>query len=293
MDDFENENNYLMHYGKKGMKWGQWNAETAARYNRVHEPRTIKEGIKTSVSEKIGNIRQSVLRRVSGATKKEATSRGYKKISEYKKARAAALYSNNPAVVSRYASTLTDKELQNKIKRIELEKKVSSMVPPKTKSAGRQAAEKFANDFATSTAKDLSPVVAKFVSKKLGLPTENEKSLNEKYQEAYQMAFAKAAGTKAGSEYYKNGGNTSPGTNSPDGKKKGQQQTVSTSSSNSSSASSKVRDTSPITINFSYNALDVPKSTKDKGSKAIQRVLDDDIIDVVPVSESSERKNKK
>ena len=37
------EEDHLAHYGVKGMHWGVWNAETAARYSRV-----AKRGIKAS-----------------------------------------------------------------------------------------------------------------------------------------------------------------------------------------------------------------------------------------------------
>ena len=204
------KNEYLEHHGVKGMHWGEWNAETAARYSGSNkEPKTfreaIKTGLKTRVVDTASSASSATLKRISGETRKEARSRGYDKVSEYKKARKKALYSHNPETVAKYASTLTDTELENKLKRLRLEKQVMELVPPKTKTTGQQALDNFSTNFASKAGNEMAPVVAKFISKKLGINTDD----SSKYADAYKMAYAKAKGTKEGSEATKSNSSSS------------------------------------------------------------------------------------
>ena len=322
------ENNFLAHHGDKGKKWGVQNAETAARYARDRSGKksssgsfkeAVKAGVRTRVTNTVENAKTAALKRISGEAKREAKARGYDSVKEYQNARNKALYSHNPETVAKYASTLTDQELQNKLKRLNLEKQVADMVPPKTKSAGQQAVENFANNFAKSAGNDMGPVAAKFVSKKLGISTgQEEKSLEERYNEAYQMAFAKAAGTKAGTNYANKspenpsssssttgksskffGGkkdktnNSTKGTDTKTENKSNSSSSAPVLSSSSGSSAANQNSSAPVNITLNFGSSPVSKTSIEKGTKAIKKVIDDDVIDVKPVSASSEREAKK
>lgn len=128
---------YLEHYGVKGMKWGVWNAETAARYSHV-----AKRGLKASgqaavrgakaVKKAVGN--HMTVKKVERAAKKQRAHDRAKQRKElgmdpykYAKLRNRTLKSHDPEVVMRGMHTLTDDELEAKIKRLQREDVVAKL----------------------------------------------------------------------------------------------------------------------------------------------------------------------
>lgn len=128
---------YLEHYGVKGMHWGVWNAETAARYSHV-----AKRGLKASgqaavrgakaVKKAVGN--HMAVKKVERAAKKQRAHDRAKQRRElgmdpykYAKLRNRTLKSHDPEVVMRGMHTLTDDELEEKIKRLQREDVVAKL----------------------------------------------------------------------------------------------------------------------------------------------------------------------
>ena len=161
MDDFEENEDYLKHYGVMGMKWGVRNAETQARYAGGNRAKKAISKAASKTAKAAGNVTSSAKKKLKNRiqtyreNKKIAKSLGYKKVSEYKQARLMALYSHDPATVARGMKTLTDKELANKVKRLSEEKKIINLIPPKTKSIGAEALQNFARTAAVTAGKTI------------------------------------------------------------------------------------------------------------------------------------------
>ena len=330
------ENNYLAHHGVKGQKWGVQNAETAARYARDRTGKksssssfkeAVKAGVRTRVTNTVENAKSAALKRISGEAKREAKSRGYDSVKEYQNARNKALYSHNPETVAKYASTLTDQELQNKLKRLSLEKQVLDLVPPKTKSAGQQAAENFTNNFAKSAGSNLGPVAAQFIANKLKVST-NKQSENSESNEKdksnnsnndtgsnHNSNSSSGSGSNSNNSAIANtNSRTNTGNNKPNSSNSGSDgrndkagpwswplgySAAKAKAQQSSSAITKEPEVSntqtsspPINITLNFGGASIPKDSIEKGSKVIKKVIDDDIIDVKPISASSEREAK-
>lgn len=193
MNDFEENEDYLQHYGVIGMKWGVHNAETRARYaggNRVKK--TISKAASKTVKA-AGNVTSSAKKKLKNRiqtykeNKKIAKSLGYKKVSEYKQARLMALYSHDPATVARGMKTLTDKELANKVKRLSEEKKIINLIPPKTKSIGAEALQNFARTAAVTAGKTIGTNIGNRIA------SNNSGNKNETQSEAKKKTSFKEA----------------------------------------------------------------------------------------------------
>ena len=151
----ESAEEYLEHHGIMGMKWGRWNAETRARYLGVGRK------LGSAVSKKVSQVGDSASRGAALAAKhasKVATSaknavkvkaanaaeakklKREKKVeveeqrkelgmskAKYDKLREQTLKSHDPRVVEKGMRTLTDEELNTKIKRLQTEETISKM----------------------------------------------------------------------------------------------------------------------------------------------------------------------
>lgn len=141
---FENQEEYLEHYGKRGMKWGVWNAETRARY--IGMPRragkalqqtvksassTVAKGAKAVKSKAGAKILEMSSKRKEAKAEKEEIAKQREELgmtrTKYEALRAQTLKSHDPRVVERGMHTLTDKELNAKIDRLKREETISRM----------------------------------------------------------------------------------------------------------------------------------------------------------------------
>ena len=157
---------YLEHYGVIGMKWG-------VRKDTKRIGSRAKKTV-SKVMSKTAKISGSAIRlgkrkiksnvQEYKENKKQAKRLGYKKVSDYKRARFAALYSHDPAVVARGMRTLTDKELSNKVKRLTEEKKIINLIPPKTKSVGAEALQTFARTVAATAGTNIGKTIGNSLS---------------------------------------------------------------------------------------------------------------------------------
>lgn len=126
----------IAHYGVKGMKWGVWNAETAARYS--HAIRKRVKGAKTRLSKHRSNVKaQRALKRA----RRKSISRNRKNVGmdpiAYNELRKKTLRSNDPEVIVRGMHTLTDDELDNKLERLRKEDAVYKMAQSRAQDAAR------------------------------------------------------------------------------------------------------------------------------------------------------------
>ena len=153
------DNNSLMHYGVKGMKWGVWNADTRAKYSggksrksttgsRVttamskHAAKTLKAAgravgrgakavgsvLKRGGSAAANKVTASIKqRRTEKQLAKEQGIRG-RKLKQFKEVRKTTLRSHDPAVIAKGMHTLSDEELDKKISRLKQEQQVNDMV---------------------------------------------------------------------------------------------------------------------------------------------------------------------
>jgi len=140
------KDDYLLHYGVKGMRWGVWNAETSARYsggtgsNRFSKgddsqgvgSRLIKRAT-DSVSTRLATRRAVSIRRKELGIKSRKARKAFDKLRE------ETLASTDPEVVAKGMRTLTDSELGEKIARMEKESAV-------TKLANEQARDRIETD---------------------------------------------------------------------------------------------------------------------------------------------------
>ena len=150
---------YLEHYGIRGMKWGQWNSETRARYLGLGRK------LGSAVSKKVGQAGDAATRGAALAKKHAAVAAvnaknaAKAKVSEAKEARKAkrqqkdeieaqrkelgmtkakyeklreqTLKSHDPRIVEKGMHTLTDDELNTKISRLQKEETISKMANAK------------------------------------------------------------------------------------------------------------------------------------------------------------------
>ena len=138
----------LEHYGKRGMKWGVWNAETRARYLGMPKragkalQKTLSSA-KSSVEKGASAVATKAKMKVSKAysdkkQKREEHALRNKELAEQRKElgmtraqyndlREKTLRSHDPSVVERGMRTLTDKELNAKIDRLQREAVISKM----------------------------------------------------------------------------------------------------------------------------------------------------------------------
>lgn len=142
----------LYHHGTKGMKWGIWNDETRARYLRL----------KTALSNRISKTASSIGRAASVkmekhkenkarvAAEREAEKNRQKQLKieqkkfdaetrrkyhlsgvQYKRLRQTTLDSNDPTVVRKGMHLLSDKELEEKIHRLNRENEIRKLASSK------------------------------------------------------------------------------------------------------------------------------------------------------------------
>jgi len=145
----------LSHHGTKGMKWGVWNAETRAKYLGTKIAATAKK-VKTAS----GNLSKTAKKEISSKASEIQKTRQEKKErqreieeqrkvlgmpkSKYDKLRETTLKSHDPRIVEKGMQTLTDEELNQKIKRLQSEEIISKMAT--SKEARRQAEAKARNE---------------------------------------------------------------------------------------------------------------------------------------------------
>lgn len=157
--DAEKVDEYLEHYGVKGMKWGVWNSETQRKYSgglgRASNVMKSKmssaagnvargaKGMTRFVGNKVSTKAKSAAaaRATRIANKKEAAAarKANKKEAEavrkelgmskkkYDQLREKTLKAHDPRVVAKGMHTLTDAELNQKLDRLQREEKINKM----------------------------------------------------------------------------------------------------------------------------------------------------------------------
>lgn len=140
------KDDYLLHYGRKGMKWGVWNAETAARYaggtgRKLVSKGDDSDGIGSILIKRAANSVSTRLakRRAVSIRREELGIKSRKARKAFDKLREETLASTDPEVVAKGMRTLTDSELGEKIARMEKESAV-------TKLANEQARDRIETD---------------------------------------------------------------------------------------------------------------------------------------------------
>lgn len=151
---------YLAHHGVKGMKWGVRNQDTLRKYGLASGSKKKKvgfdkitaaagrgakkvgglavKGVKKAVSNQMDKRRNAVeVKRMMD----EAGLRNKRKRKEFLKTRARTLASHDPEMVAKGMHTLTDSELNLKIKRLQTENTVKDMAN-KQKSAAYDVEKK-------------------------------------------------------------------------------------------------------------------------------------------------------
>lgn len=163
------QNEYLAHYGVPGMKWGVRNAETLARYARDAGGRMRKK-MASAAGEAFQNLKAKRANRKEAKrlAKEAGTSRKARR--EFIKLRKETLRAHDPDKVAKGMHTLTDMELDTKIKRLEAEEKVRKLAKTKkdnaidtaTKQENYKKAKKERRNsgFAASVAKDIGKYAA-------------------------------------------------------------------------------------------------------------------------------------
>lgn len=146
--DAEKVDEYLEHYGVKGMKWGVWNSETQRKYSGGLG--RASNAMKSKMSSAAGNVARGakgmtrfVGNKVSAKAKSAAAARATRKANKrqaeetrkelgmskkkYNQLRERTLKSHDPSVVAKGMHTLTDSELNEKINRLQREEIISKM----------------------------------------------------------------------------------------------------------------------------------------------------------------------
>ena len=299
---------YLEHYGVKGMKWGVWNAETRARYSHV-----AKRGLKASGQAAIRGAKavkaatknHMAVNKVKRAAKRQRAHDRRKQRRElgmdpykYAKLRNRTLKSHDPEVVMRGMHTLTDEELETKINRLQREDVVAKL-------AANRARERHQVNQARNQALAANPVYkfGEAYAKKLG-------------NRAFNYVFPQP---ENGGGSKKNKGNSGKKNKGNSGEKNTDysvnQQNQSSSSSNSSSGGSakpgkgkgknkgkgkKNKNKNRTTYESGRSYVESVENSapskrySDSGQKYLTsgsgaKTLNDDIIDVDPIDPRSDR----
>lgn len=147
--DLEREANLLMleHHGVKGMKWGDKNgppyplseAKKKDNRERAKKQREQKEGFfakqKKKKAEKL-KVAAAKRKKEEAAAKKKAEEDAKKKAAENEKIREKLLTSTDAKFIDKHKNLLTYQELNDRVNRINLEKRMSELAAgPKQKSA--------------------------------------------------------------------------------------------------------------------------------------------------------------
>lgn len=138
-------NDELAHHGIKGMKWGVWNAETAARYagaigraikkntkkltNAVSENRKERKRERERIKEieKQNKKDRKIKQMERKAFDKETRKKYHLSSKKYNELRKKTLDSNDPNVVKKGMHLLTDEELNNKVNRLQKENQIVNL----------------------------------------------------------------------------------------------------------------------------------------------------------------------
>ena len=189
---FEDGEDRLEHYGRLGMHWGVWNAETRARYLAMPKragkalQKTLKSAgssvakganaVKAKADKKIASKKAA---RLEKNEQKKELAQQRKELgmtrAKYNELREQTLRSHDPKVVARGMQTLTDKELNAKIERLRGEDTIRKM-------AADQATRKHQENKARSEAIQANPLykIGKDVLyKKLGLSGKGKDKKNK------------------------------------------------------------------------------------------------------------------
>ena len=131
----------LEHHGTKGMKWGVWNAETRAKYlgGAARKISSAKTAVAKSAAKKVSEMKSShSAKKAAKAEEKAAKKQSKADVAEqrkelgmsrarYNQLRETTLKSHDPKVVAKGMHTLTDMELDKKLDRLKKEDQIARL----------------------------------------------------------------------------------------------------------------------------------------------------------------------
>lgn len=277
----------LEHHGTLGMKWGRWNEETRRRY--MHLPRKAGSLMKKGVNE-VGSAAKKGADKVAKAAKGKAEASTVKREArkaekaelneqrkelgmtraKYEKLREQTLKSHDPTVVAKGMHTLTDKELDAKITRLQKEETISKLATSKEtrKHNERKARSEAiqANPAYKIGKQILDKKINQLLDQKVG--DGGSKVVNDAKEEVKKVANE---GVKASSK-----------------------QSSRTTTSSSQQATSYVYPSDgiklPKQLTGEVMSTKVNSSSAKSAAKKGKEYIDDDIIDVTPIDDSRARK---
>lgn len=304
-DDLLNSSQ-LEHHGVKGMKWGVWNAETRAKYIGG-SGRKLSKGVKqrsSSASDAVARFAKKKLSELKSShdekKKAKADERAAKKQNkqdiiqqrkdlgmskaQYNKLRETTLKSHDPKVVARGMHTLTDMELDEKLNRLKKEDQIARL-------SSEQQTRKHQEHKARSEAIKANPVYTigmnvagraiKNISKGL-VDIDSDKKTKKKKNVENGAEKTESA-------------NKSPKANAGNESASAQQKSGTGSSAKSYVDSDRVRKVvRESAVRNEQVSSDTVRSAATRGERLItDGKLRAEIIDVTPVSYSSERQEKR
>ena len=131
----------LEHHGTKGMKWGVWNAETRDKYlvGAARKISSAKTALSKSAAKKVSEMKSShSAKKTARAEEKAAKKQNKADVAEqrkelgmsrarYNQLRETTLQSHDPKVVAKGMHTLTDMELDKKLDRLKKEDQIARL----------------------------------------------------------------------------------------------------------------------------------------------------------------------
>lgn len=303
-DDLLNSSQ-LAHHGVKGMKWGVWNAETRAKYIGG-SGRKLSKGVKqrsSSASDAVARFAKKKLSELKSShdekKKAKADERAAKKKNkqdivqqrkdlgmskaQYNKLRETTLKSHDPKVVARGMHTLTDMELDAKLNRLKKEDQIARL-------SSEQQTRKHQEHKARSEAIKANPIYT------IGMNVAGRaiKNISKGLVDIDSDKKTKKKNVDNGTEKTESA-NKKPKANAGNESASAQQKSGTGSSAKSYVDSDRVRKVvRESAVRNEQVSSDTVRSAATRGERLItDGKLRAEIIDVTPVSYSSEREERR
>ena len=287
----------LEHHGTKGMKWGIWNAETRAKYlggmgrklssGVKKRAASAKNAVSAFADKKVSEVKASHAAKKQAkadakaeakaeqqAVKQQRKELGMSKV-KYDQLRETTLSSHDPKVVAKGMHTLTDAELDKKLDRLKKEDQIARL-------SSDQALRKHQANKARNEAIRANPAYV--------LGTDVAGKALKKLSKGLLDPGEKGKGKGKDNDKDKSKDDTDTSSNSEDKKTVKVKKVKKTSDA---STSESVRSAIKVVEN-EYVSSTRAKSAASRGERMLSDgTLRAEIIDVQPVSYSSERQQRK